>query len=504
MKPSTKQLGSVALMLDVNFSKGKTEVLWDIIGKGSRALKERLHDAGQWLTWQHDEHVFSLRVSHSYKHLGSWMQVGGSHQRETAHRASQAMQSWGCLARSFYHKRHVGLKAKTIAFQSLSMSRLLYNAHTWTGVTDDNIAHWQQKLRKPLGLMTKPMLRGVAPVKVDTVDLFALAQILPPMDQLHVARLRYLKRLLSYCPQALWNFLFQARQWPHSWIAHCTSSFAWFLQFYQAPGAPGDPNDLSAWLMYVALDVNWKGRLKKAAKGCLSFRQANAEENVWQKAFQAKFQAAGGVIPCHQTVQGETWICEQCQKAFSSKKALATHSGRAHGYRRLVKFFAVDRTCNACAKMYATRKRLIEHLRDATECLVLELDATDHDTTLDLRAQGWGAAKALAPARKVMGPCLPPAGTPDAAHMLAKWHMRNPTAGTGYERLQGHTITQAEAPQPKVILFAEDLPAFVYQSAAGMNQGDGRFSLYSAEEGISMTCLNTASPRMATSYLCCQ
>ena len=97
-------------------------------------------------------------------------------------------------------------------------------------------------------------------------------------------------------------------------------------------------------------------------------------------------------------------------KSLPSKRALATHSGRAHGYRRLVKFYAVDHTCNACAKTYATRKRLIEHLRDATECLhtlqacfpplsdeqVVAFDAIDHETTLALRAQGWGAAKALA------------------------------------------------------------------------------------------------------------
>ena len=77
------------------------------------------------------------------------------------------------------------------------MSRLMYNAHTWVGITDDMIATWQQKLRKPLGLMTRHSLRGIHPTLVDTVDLFALAQVLPPMDQLHVARLRYLKRLLQ-------------------------------------------------------------------------------------------------------------------------------------------------------------------------------------------------------------------------------------------------------------------------------------------------------------------
>ena len=227
---------AMARGLGVNFSQGKTEVLWDIIGKGSRALKERLHDSGQWLTWQTPGHHFSLRVSHSYKHLGSWIQMGGSHKREISHRASMALQSWGCLARTFYHKKHVGMQAKTIAFQSLSMSRLMFNAHTWVGITDDQVAQWQQKLRKPIGLLTKHLLKGVSPLTVDTVDLFALARILPPSDQLHVARLRYLKRLLNYCPQGLWDLLFHARAWPHSWIAHCQSSFEWFLQFYQVPG----------------------------------------------------------------------------------------------------------------------------------------------------------------------------------------------------------------------------------------------------------------------------
>ena len=61
--------------------------------------------------------------------------------------------------------------------------------------------------------------------------------------------------------------------------------------------------------------------------------------------------------------------------------------------------------------------------------------------------------------------------------MHLKWSRRNPTAGSGFEQLQGHAITSHEAPKPRVILFDADLPAFVFQSAAGMNAGDGRFSL---------------------------
>lgn len=192
-----------------------------------------------------------------------------------------------------------------------------------------------------------------------------------------------------------------------------------------------------------------------------------------------------------QTICKDHWVCDQCQKVFASRRALATHAGRAHGYRRLVKFFAVDNVCNACVKMYHSRKRLIEHLRDATLCLqtlqhcfppladavVLAYDAEDHEVTLSLRAQGWNASKALAPMRKLHGPCLPPPGSQAAADMHAKWSIRNPVAGSAFSHFQGHAMAAAEADAPKVIFFAEDLPAFVFQSESGMNHGDGRFSL---------------------------
>ena len=478
--------------LEINFSQGKTEVMWNLVGRGSRALKIRLHDAGQCLCWDSLQEHFQLRVSHSYRHLGSWMQTARSHQREIAQRASLAMQSWGSLARSFYHKRYVGQRAKTIAFQSLSMSRMMYNAHTWIGITDDMIAKWQQKLRKPLGLMTKPYLRGVHPTQVDTVDLFAFAQVLPPMDQIHLARLRYLKRLLQYCPQGLWDLLFQSKHLPTSWLDLCRASFAWFQKFYQAPGLPADACDLSAWLSYVALDTSWKGRLQKAARGCLCFRTATAEQRVWLKSFETHFVAGGGILPVAQTLAAETWICDQCNKSFASRRALATHAGRAHGYRRLVKYYAVDNVCNACAKIYHTRKRLIEHLRDATACLhvlqacfpplsdeqVIAMDAQDHATTLDLRAQGWGASKSLIPMRKICGPLLPGPTSPDAAVMYAKWSARNPDGGTAFDQLQGHLRAPHDTVQPQVRLFEADMPAFVFQSDGGMNAGDGRFSLH--------------------------
>ena len=62
--------------------------------------------------------------------------------------------------------------------------------------------------------------------------------------------------------------------------------------------------------------------------------------------------------------------------------------------------------------------------------------------------------------------------------MFAKWSARNPVSGTAYNHFQGHALAQAEVEQPRVMLFVVDLPAFIFQSGGGMNQGDGRFSMF--------------------------
>ena len=78
--------------------------------------------------------------------------------------------------------------------------------------------------------------------------------------------------------------------------------------------------------------------------------RATAEHHVWQEKFDSLFLAAGGVLLVHQSVQTETW------KTFASKRALASHAGRAHGYRRIVKFYAWGDVCNSCCKKYHARK----------------------------------------------------------------------------------------------------------------------------------------------------
>ena len=209
------------------------------------------------------------------------------------------------------------------------------------------------------------------------------------------------------------------------------SSFQWFRQFYSEHFAAPDSEDLVAWLTVIRLDPNWLGRLKAAGRACRWYRQACAESTAWMKQFEESFTGQGGVLPSQQTLAAQKWTCDQCDKWFVSKRALASHSARAHGYRNIVKFFAVGDTCQHCCRWYHNRSRLVEHLRDATSCMevlracfppisdekLAQYDALILEATAALKKEGWGATKALNPMRKVYGPALPPADS-DAARLM--------------------------------------------------------------------------------------
>ena len=186
----------------------------------------------------------------------------------------------------------------------------------------------------------------------------ALAGILPPRHALQVSRLRYLKQLTQHCPTALWNLLMADAELSSSWISECQEALAWFRKHYDVPFAL-ETDMLQEWLPLIAMDVSWKGRVRRAAHSCLQFCAAIAERQLFHLRFSQKFEAAAvGYSPVATKPRTETWQCDLCPKCFPSKKGLAAHAARVHGYKRIEIFFAADATCNACGKFYHVRARL--------------------------------------------------------------------------------------------------------------------------------------------------
>lgn len=121
----------------------------------AKELELRVPAADNLILWEHANKRFAVHVCHQYKHLGTWVQTKHKHARDIAMRGSAAKQQWGQLARSFFTKKVVILATKTKVFDSLVISKMLYNVHTWSGVHANDLPTWTNHLKGPIGVLLK-------------------------------------------------------------------------------------------------------------------------------------------------------------------------------------------------------------------------------------------------------------------------------------------------------------------------------------------------------------
>ena len=483
--------------LTINFDRGKTELLWTLAGKGTKGIKTAVHLAGNALRWQsQDQRPYVLHTCHAYKHLGTWVQTKHRHAREVAKRASSAKQQFGQLSRSFF-TRKISLDVRAKVFQSLVVSKLIYNVHTWAGHSAKEFEDWNNAARP----MAAVLLRGTLDMRTKfqhtTDDLVAACGLLPLPDQVHAQRLRFLKRLIQACPRITWTLL-HAMQGPDTWIELCMTSIAWLCLHHGGPLPAGPQDSFLTWVAAVSLDNRWKGKIRQATNRARAFHSARAKYTIWTQHFAQRLARHGATLPASPTSASNVnlWQCDLCPKTFGSARALSMHAARVHNYRKKVRYFAIGEDCHHCLQRFHTRCRLATHYEKNERCyqviqacwppmpqaLVDELDQEAKEREVELRKDGWWATKALEPALRLTGPALPPADSQAARDMQHKMHARRPPDNLAFENLQGRCITHKEASDKdsdKTLWWqTSDLPAFVFQSMQGADRGGGAYDMY--------------------------
>ena len=480
--------------LEVNFSPGKTALMLNLVGKETKAIRHQLFQAHNCLSWESNNGSYQVHVCAEYKHLGTWIQLKHRHAKELAARTGAAKQQWGQLCRAFFAKP-LAPHTKAPVFQSLVVSKFVFQAHVWCGLPAKEFHDWTNGLKGPAGVMLKGVLAETTKYRHTTANMLAHSGIVPILDQVHANRLRFFKRLLGYSPRITWQLL-QADTSPLGWLHHLSESFAW-MRIHSPASAKLPPADaLQDWLTLVRLDDRWKGRIRKTLRLALAQHQALAEHAVWCHNIEATLAQAGMQLPVAKEVEPfeERWKCELCDKVFRSTRALAMHASRDHGYRKKARFFAIGATCHACCTHFHSRRRLMIHYEKANACydrvqqcwpplemeVVVGLDSADKALEIDLRQQGWWASKAFSPAYKVAGPTLPPLNHPAANDMrckaLARQTHEPEEAELPFQQLQGHAVQQSHAHHTGVWLFDDDLPDYIEQSSGGPDAGHGAFS----------------------------
>ena len=481
--------------LSLNMQAGKTELICALVGPGARKAKIQLASQQNLHPVTLGGKLHHLRLVHAYKHLGGWVHADAQPRHTVRERLTSARQAWGPLVRPFFRKTSVQLSTKVMVIQSLVVSRLTYNMHVLTKLSPRVLREWEAGMRSMIAPLARPFLLGLPPFQFTTTTLCGLIGVLAPTDQLHVNRLRYVKRLVQHCPAVLWNLLHALSDAPYSWISSLRESLDWLRKHYGPDRLPGPDAPFEDWWSLIALAERWNGFVKRAARACLSFNKAVAQQLVWEKSVEAQLLRDGALAPLDQMpALAEPWACEKCELVFASKKALAVHAAKVHQYRALVQHFAIDGTCPCCCRIFHQRSRLMAHLRTMHSCmeqlracfpplpevLIRELNDLDAAHTREMKAHGWFGTRALQPALRGFGPSLPAPGSPEAALMLSKWTLRRPPDQEPmFEALAGHCDAPAGGTNNPEVTEAEscDSIRFVVQATGNIGGKDGRYEM---------------------------
>ena len=479
--------------LSLNMEKGKTELLCALVGPGSKKAKQWLASSNFEIQVALPNGDHALRVVRTYKHLGAWVHDDAQPRQALRARVTSARQAWGPLLRPFFTKKVVAQATKVQVLNSLVLSRLTYNVHVLTRLSDKSLAEWEASLRPMVAPLATPHLKGLASFQFSTTTLCGLLEVLSPLDRLHLNRLRYCKRLLDHSPMVLWN-LVHALQYEHdSWVASLRSSFAWFTRHFGPSHFPDASAPLVEWWTVVRLDHRWKGHLRRAQVACLAFRKAEAQGAIWEKSIQVQLQQDGALAALDAPPAISTsWTCDLCEVAFPTKRALAVHAAKHHHYRSVLQHFALDGHCPACCREFHQRSRLMAHLRTQHQCLhrlracfpplpaevLHSLIAADKEHAKEMKLQGWLGTKALFPAWQTHGPGLPPAGSQAAALMLQRWSLRRPPDPAPlFETLQGRCDLDVEVDRASPAPLPDHGLCFVIQSTGYLEGDTGRYAM---------------------------
>eukprot|EP00434_Breviolum_minutum_P033403 symbB.v1.2.029555.t1/scaffold3245.1/size65031/1 len=440
--------------LCMNFDARKTEAIFQPAGAGTRAFRDH------WFREQHgrlpiltEASLHHLNLVHKYRHLGTQIQHGADIAADSREKAALARQAWGPLSRSFFCKRNVGLGAKTPVFKSL------VNCHVWSWWRDAPAKAWS--------------------------------------NTVHVNRLLYVKRLICSGPSFLWAYLWNNHS-DRAWLNQLHASCRWLATHCPAQLPLQVEASIEDWIAFIAMDATWRGRVKKTAKAALSHFRLAAEGKVWQLGALHRLAA----VECYDAPLSSTenvqWQCEQCDKQFKSRRALAMHASKVHGYVRRSKYFIDSDVCHACLRKYHTLARALVHLDHNPGCTA-QLDACfgpmADDTvealsdqlrehTAAYKVAGWQSTKAFCPVVRVLGPHLPPIGSQEAMEMRAKWDARR-EAGCRFQSLQGFAIGPVQEASGPVDSVAAPEVSFVMNTYGGAVVGQ----LACAQDyGLSFLC----------------
>ena len=406
-----------AVGLDLNYARGKTEVLFRFHGRHSDGIRKKLHQEGKIALGQNEWSEVSLPVATKYTHLGIKHAANLSFDVELTYRLARAREALSDSRKPILLNAALSPTTRWELSRSLILSRLFFGAEIWPALSDAQ----QHKIQQFLYKVARIILRCENFEEgAHTTDDFVRSIIPVPSvtTLLRAARLRYAARVFHCAPKLLVEILQQMDGIEdRSWLRRVQDDMTWLQQ--RTPSLQHLlPPELAfkVWQDKLSNIREWNAYVHRALQADTTYRFQTSRYQMWRLQFRTGLCDLGCAIVDEPKEQEDRtragWDCTQCDKRFFSSKALSVHMYKQHHRHADVRDYMDSSTCGACLKDFHTVQRLRQHLQYPRGTCLQQLRAVwwpfDTQNLVDFKPQIDVKASHRIPALQCYGPPLPP------------------------------------------------------------------------------------------------
>ena len=399
--------------LQLNYNKGKSEVLCVFHGSGMVKAKQKLllDDSGRISFDAGDGTCRHIIASAVYKHLGTQTSICMSMIPEIKTRMAAMRGAFAGLRSRFFRARDISIDKKKHVSKALLLTRGLFQAGAWPEL--------QANEYKRVHVAVMSVFRSF--LKDDYLDgewesddsLINRHMLLAPMNILRFLRVSLFARIVRDRACHVMLAVAAASGATRAWIDAVGRDFAWMASrsaaFRSLVGAP-----FSEWTARCLLSPK---RFLHEAYSVISASPNNAR-GEWARC------------KAERTV-GDQCSSVTCGKIFPSKQQMSVHAFREHGVARHIRRFVDTTHCVACMQCFHTRERLICHLAEKSHrCRAVYgltisplsdqdfeiVEACGKQQVSVLLKEGWRRAKAQVPVVLCEGPLVQQADMAGIGH----------------------------------------------------------------------------------------
>ena len=248
----------------LNCLPGKCAIMISLSGQNSKAAKQWVARLEGYLTVMQCR--FQLVVA--YKLLGGTIEALGSLGPELHNRQLAVTQISAPFHRYISTKVELPLAHSVTLVNSMVVSSLLFNAHTWCDVTNAQLHQINARLATTYGscIPYKVMYAGTNGKfrRISDRQVFSITSMPDAYRQLRYRRLLFLPRLLKAAPDSLLAILDATTHQPGSFAFTVMHDLQWLGQHSSAiVSMETPPTTLYQWLNYCS-SISWKSTLRSA------------------------------------------------------------------------------------------------------------------------------------------------------------------------------------------------------------------------------------------------